>query len=68
VLARVRIGAETKDGKRRYVAVDGEERFAEVEKVSVDDLPKTLEDVVEPPPVASGADGGTKLQASNPGK
>ena len=68
VLARVRIGAETKDGKRRYVAVDGEARYAEVEKVSVDDLPKTLDDVVEPPPASSGADGGTKLQASNPGK
>jgi hypothetical protein len=68
VLARVRIGAEAKDGKRRYVAVDGEGRYAEVEKVSVDDLPKTLEDVVEPPPVPSGADGGTKLQAANPAK
>ncbi|MFL5375689.1 MAG: DUF4340 domain-containing protein [Myxococcales bacterium] len=68
VLARVRIGAETKDGKRRYVAVDGEDRIAEVEKVSVDDLPKTVDDVVEAPPVASGADGGTKLQASNPAK
>jgi len=68
VLARVRIGAETKDGKRRYVAVDGEPRYAEVEKVSVDDLPKTLDDVLEPPPAPSGADGGTKLQASNPGK
>ncbi|MFL5376332.1 MAG: DUF4340 domain-containing protein [Myxococcales bacterium] len=68
VLARVRIGAETKDGKRRYVVVDGEDRIAEVEKVSVDDLPKTVDDVVEPPPVASGADGGTKLQASNPAK
>jgi hypothetical protein len=68
VLARVRIGAETKDGKRRYVAVDGEDRVAEVEKVSVDDLPKTVQDVVEPPSVSSGADGGTKLQASNPSK
>jgi hypothetical protein len=68
VLARVRIGAETKDGKRRYVAVDGEPRYAEVEKVSVDDLPKSLDDVLEPPPAPSGADGGTKLQASNPGK
>src|SRR4051812_20795911 len=68
VLARVRLGAETKDGKRRYVAVDGEDRFAEVEKISVDDLPKTADDVIEPPPVASGADGGTKLQASNPAK
>jgi hypothetical protein len=68
VLARVRIGGETKDGKRRYVAVEGEGRYAEVEKVSVDDLPKTLEDVVEPPAASSGGDGGTKLQASNPGK
>jgi hypothetical protein len=68
VLARVRLGAETADGKRRYVAVDGEERFAEVEKASVDDLPKTLDDVVEPPPASSGADGGTKLQAANPTK
>ena len=68
LLARVRLGAETKDGKRRYVAVDGEPRYAEVEKVSVDDLPQTLDDVVEPPPASSGADGGTKLQASNPGK
>jgi hypothetical protein len=68
VLARVRIGAETKDGKRRYVAVDGEDRVAEVEKVSVDDLPKTADDIIEPPAASSGADGGTKLQASNPTK
>jgi len=64
VLARVRVGAETKDGKRRYLTVDGEERIAEVEKVSIDDLPKTLGDVVEPPPASTGADGGTKLQQS----
>ena len=67
VLARVRIGAETKDGKRRYVSSDGEARVAEVEKATVDDLPKALDDVLEPPP-ASKPDGGPPIQASNPAK
>jgi Domain of unknown function (DUF4340) len=64
VLAKVRIGALTKDGKRRYASSDAQPRVAEVEKATVDDLPKSLDDVLEPPPAASGApDGGTSLQA-----
>jgi hypothetical protein len=69
VLSRIRIGSETKDGKRRYVASDGEPRIAEVEKGVLDELPKTLEDVLEPPPAAAAAtDAGTPLQASKPAK
>ena len=67
LLARVRIGAETKDGKRRYVSSEGEARAAEVEKATVDDLPKSLDDVLEPPPT-SHPDGGPSIQASNPSK
>jgi len=64
VLARVRIGALTKDGKRRYASSDAQPRVAEIEKATVDDLPKTLDDLLEPPPAASTApDGGTSLQA-----
>lgn len=50
VLATVRIGAETKDGKRRYASSDTQPRIAEVEKSTADDLPKSLDDVLEPPP------------------
>jgi hypothetical protein len=59
VLATVKIGAE-KDGKRYVLAGD---KIARVEKGTVDDLPWTLNDVLEtPPPVASLPDGG--VQAS----
>jgi hypothetical protein len=50
VLATVRIGAETKDGKRRYASSDSLGRVAEIEKTTADDLPKMLDDVLEPPP------------------
>jgi Domain of unknown function (DUF4340) len=50
VLATVRIGAETKDGKRRYASSDALGRVAEIEKSTADDLPKTLDDVLEPAP------------------
>jgi len=64
VLAKVRIGALTKDGNRRYVSSEGHSRVAEVEKATVDDLPKSLDDLLEPAPSASTApDGGTPLQA-----
>jgi len=64
VLATVRIGSLTTDGKRRYVSSSGQPRIAEVEKATVDDLPKSLDDFLEPPPAAPSApDGGTSLQA-----
>ena len=50
VLAKVRIGALTKDGKRRYASSDTQPRISEVEKGTVEDLPKSLDDVLEPPP------------------
>jgi Domain of unknown function (DUF4340) len=68
VLARIRIGNLTPDGKRRYVASDGEARIAEVEKAAVDDLPKTVDEMLEAPAATPGADGGTPLQAANPKK
>jgi hypothetical protein len=69
VLARVRVGAVTKDGKRRYAAADGGKRIAEIEKTSVEELPKSVEDLLEPPPApASRPDGGAPLQASSPVK
>jgi uncharacterized protein DUF4340 len=63
VLAKVRVGALTKDGKRRYTSSDGQPRPAEVEKATVDDLPKSLDDVLEPPP-ALAPDGGPATQAA----
>jgi hypothetical protein len=60
VLATVRIGAETKDGKRRYASSDSLGRVAEIEKTTADDLPKTLDDVLEPP---AAPDGGPPSQA-----
>jgi len=65
VLAKVRIGALTKDGKRRYASSDAQPRVAEIEKATVDDLPKSLDDVLEPPPSAT-PDAGTSAQASKP--
>jgi hypothetical protein len=59
VLATVKVGAG-KDGKRYVLAGD---KIARVEKGTIDDLPWTLNDVLEtPPPVASLPDGG--VQAS----
>jgi hypothetical protein len=59
VLATVKVGAE-KEGKRYVLAGD---KVARVEKGTVDDLPWTLNDVLEtPPPAASLPDGG--VQAS----
>ncbi|HYV65500.1 MAG TPA: DUF4340 domain-containing protein [Myxococcales bacterium] len=63
VLASLRIGSLTKDGKRRYVSSSEQPRIAEVEKATVDDLPKSLDDLLEPPP---SPDAGTNVQASNP--
>jgi len=63
VLAKVRIGALTKDGKRRYASSDAQPRVAEIEKAIADDLPKTLEDVLEPPPAAT-PDAGSPTQAA----
>jgi hypothetical protein len=61
VLATVRIGAETKDGKRRYASSDALGRVAEIEKTTADDLPKTLDDVLEPP---AAPDAGPASQAA----
>jgi len=64
VLAKVRIGALTKDGKRRYASSDAQPRVAEIEKATVDDLPKSLDDLLEPPPTAPAPDGGPTSQAA----
>ena len=61
VLASVRIGTETKDGKRRYASSDTLGQLAEIEKSTADDLPKTLDDVLEPPPAP---DAGPSSQAA----
>jgi hypothetical protein len=61
VLAAVRIGAETKNGKRRYASSDAQRRVAEIEKSTADDLPKTVDDVLEAPPAP---DAGPSSQAS----
>jgi hypothetical protein len=54
VLARLWVGAEIPAGadgkKRRHVAVEGAARTFEVETASLDDLPKTVDDALEPPP------------------
>jgi hypothetical protein len=63
VLAKVRIGAPTKDGKRRYASSDSQPRVAEIEKAIGDDLPKSLDDVLEPPPAAT-PDAGSPTQAA----
>ena len=64
VLTKLRIGAEAKDGKRRFVSSDAVPRLAEVEKSTVDDFPKTVDDVLEAPPAASTPDGGPASQAA----
>jgi hypothetical protein len=61
VLATVRIGAETKDGKRRYASSDAQGRVAEIEKTTADELPKTLDDVLE---AAAAPDAGPGTQAA----
>jgi len=53
VLAKVRIGALTKDGNRRYASSDGQPRIAEVDKGTVEDLPKSLDELLEPPAAAT---------------
>jgi hypothetical protein len=63
VLAKVRVGALTKDGKRRYASSDAQPRIAEIEKATVDDLPKSLDDVLEPPPSPT-PDAGSPTQAA----
>ena len=63
VLAKVRIGALTKDGKRRYASSDAQPRVAEIEKAIADDLPKSLDDLLEPPPAAT-PDAGSPTQAA----
>ncbi|HYR20528.1 MAG TPA: DUF4340 domain-containing protein [Myxococcales bacterium] len=63
VLAKVRIGALTKDGKRRYASSDAQPRVAEIEKAIADDLPKSLDDLLEPPPTAT-PDAGSPTQAA----
>ena len=54
VLARVRIGAQTKDGKRRYATSESLQRIAEIEKSTADDLPKSIDDVLETPSPDAG--------------
>jgi Domain of unknown function (DUF4340) len=54
VLATVRIGAETKDGKRRYATSESLQRIAEIEKSTADDLPKSVDDVLETPSPDAG--------------
>ena len=63
VLAKLRIGALTKDGKRRYASSSDQPRVAEVEKGTVDDFPKSLDDLLEPPAAAS-PDAGQTSQAA----
>jgi hypothetical protein len=65
VLARIKIGGAAKDDKRVYALAEGGERVVEVEKAAVNELPKTLDDVLEALPAA--VDGGTPaVQASVP--
>jgi hypothetical protein len=54
VLASVRIGAETKDGKRRYATSESLQRIAEIEKTAADDLPKSADDLLETPSPDAG--------------
>jgi hypothetical protein len=61
LLATVRIGGETKDGKRRYASSETQARIAEIEKSTADDLPKSLDDVLELP---SAPDAGAASQAA----
>jgi hypothetical protein len=61
VLATIRIGSLTKDGKRRYASSSGQPRIAEVEKGTVEDLPKSVDDLLEPPP---SPDAGSPTQAA----
>lgn len=59
VLARITVGGPLpKNDKRLYVMAEGKDRVYEVEKATLDDLPKTLDDVLDTPPPAA-ADGGT---------
>ena len=60
VLATVRIGAETKDGKRRYATSETQSHIAEIEKGTADDLPKSLDDVLE----TASPDAGQPSQAA----
>ena len=68
VLARLKLGGPAlKDGKRVYALAEGAARVVEVEQATVDDLPRTLDDVLEPPPPPPGADGGAPaVQAGAP--
>jgi len=61
VLATIRIGSLTKDGKRRYASSSNQPRIAEVEKGTVEDLPKSVDDLLEPPP---SPDAGSPTQAA----
>jgi len=63
VLGKVRIGGLNKDGTRRYVSSDTQTRVAEVEKGTVDELPKSLDDLLEPPPSPT-PDAGSPTQAA----
>jgi Domain of unknown function (DUF4340) len=54
VLAKLRIGAETQDGKRRYATSESLQRIAEIEKSTADDLPKSIDDVLETPSPDAG--------------
>jgi hypothetical protein len=47
VLARVKVGGLTKDGKQRYVLVDGADKLALVEKNVVEDMPWTAASALE---------------------
>ena len=58
---------QTLGGSYTVATYQGLARVAEVEKGTVDELPKSLDDLLEPPPSSSTApDGGTNAQASKP--
>ena len=52
--------AETKDGKRRYATSATQSHIAEIEKGTADDLPKSLDDVLE----TASPDAGQPSQAA----
>jgi hypothetical protein len=66
VLARIKIGkAVPKDEKRLYAMAEGGQKVVEIEKATADDFPKSLDDVLDTPPPAAGADGGTTAVQAN---
>jgi hypothetical protein len=64
--ARVKIGGPVpKNDKRVYAMAEGGDKVVEIEKATADELPKTLEDVLDTPPPAANA-GTPSVQASTP--